>query len=179
MSEPTPIRTPGKRRYPLALRLRVLRLLFGRNRKLSFSRRLTLLSRRYRIAARTVWRWVRRYRAGGADGLRDHVRRDTLTRRAPANVASISGAEAVSALAPIRPAAAGKSEQWATVKAIAADHPLHHVRRAILSSLAVIIRQVPLDSFLWVTELTVGELATEAPRKSLKSLKPRAPKVPS
>jgi hypothetical protein len=78
------------RRYPLALRLRLLRALFGGSLKLSFSRRLMLLSRRYLIADRTAWRWVRRYRAGGADGLRDHLRSDTLTRRAPANVASIT-----------------------------------------------------------------------------------------
>ncbi len=84
--------TAGKprRRYPLARRLHILRLLFGRSRKLSFSRRLILLARRYGVADRTLWRWVRRYRLGGVDGMRDHVRRDTLTRRAPANVASIT-----------------------------------------------------------------------------------------
>ena len=60
------------------------------SRKLSFSRRLILLARRYGVADRTLWRWVRRYRLGGVDGMRDHVRRDTLTRRAPANVASIT-----------------------------------------------------------------------------------------
>ena len=83
------VRRAGKqRRYSLALRLRVLKLLFRRSRKFSFTRRLISLSRRYGIPARTFWRWVARHRAGGPNALRDLLRSDTLTRRAP-NVVSI------------------------------------------------------------------------------------------
>jgi transposase-like protein len=74
------------RRYPLVLRLRILQLLFAPGRKRSFTRRVALLSRRFGPSARQIFRWVKEVRAGGADGLRDHLRCDLLIRRAPSNL---------------------------------------------------------------------------------------------
>jgi transposase-like protein len=88
MTEKARPRASKRRRYPVALRLRMLRLLFGRSCEISLSRELILLSRRYELSARTLWRWVALYRKGGANALRDLLRGDTLTHRAPANVAS-------------------------------------------------------------------------------------------
>jgi hypothetical protein len=79
----------GQRRHLLEIRLRALRALLSPQRmpKSSFSRRLFLYARRFRIAPASIWRWLRLFREGGVDALRDHLRRDTLTRRAPANEA--------------------------------------------------------------------------------------------
>lgn len=82
------------RRYSLALRLRFLRVLFGPNCKFSLTRRLILLSRRYTVSQRQAWRWVALYRKAGADGLRDHLRSDTLTRRSPGVLSIDTGASA-------------------------------------------------------------------------------------
>jgi transposase-like protein len=90
MPEPTPIRRTGKRRrYPLELRLRCLRALLHPQRqpKSSFTRRVLLYSSRYGICDKSIWRWLRKYRSGGVDALRDHLRRDTLTRRPKAQPA--------------------------------------------------------------------------------------------
>jgi hypothetical protein len=86
----------NRHRYSVALRLHILRLLFGRNRKVSLTRRLTLISRRYEIAERTIWRWIARRRTGGVNALRDSLRSDTLTRRTARNVLSISTAAPLS-----------------------------------------------------------------------------------
>ena len=91
MSPLAPTRAAGKRRYSLAIRLRILRLLFAQGRKSSLSRRVRLWA--YRLGMkhdRTIYRWLRRYRDGGANELRDKLRSDTLTRRAPSNVLSIT-----------------------------------------------------------------------------------------
>jgi transposase-like protein len=81
-----------RRRYPLWFRLQCLRALLAPQRppKSTFSRRVRLYAGRFNIAVSTIWRWLALYRKGGVDALRDHLRRDTLTRRAPANVASIT-----------------------------------------------------------------------------------------
>jgi transposase-like protein len=82
----------GKRRqHSLHFRLRCLHALFRPQRqpKSSFSRRVILYARRFGISASSIWRWLALYRKGGADALRDHLRRDCLTRRVPGNVVPI------------------------------------------------------------------------------------------
>ncbi len=89
-----PIREAGKsRRYPLDVRLRCLRALLAPQRRPEsrLTRRVFLYSSRFGMSESTIWRWLTLYRKDGPDALRDHVRRDSLTRRPP-NVLSISTA---------------------------------------------------------------------------------------
>jgi transposase-like protein len=92
MNATTPARAAGKRRYPLEFRLRCLRALFSPQRppKSKFSRRVRLYSARFGVSAATVWRWIKCYREGGPNALRDKLRSDALTRRAPVNVISVT-----------------------------------------------------------------------------------------
>ncbi len=86
----------GKPRcYPVVLRTHVLRLLLAPGRKLSFTRRVALLSRRFGPSTRQIFRWLALYRKAGANELRDRMRSDLLTRRAPANITSITPGAAV------------------------------------------------------------------------------------
>jgi hypothetical protein len=91
MSAPKSARGAGKpRHYPVEVRTRCLRALLSPNRTLSLSRRVRIWADRLGMSDRTIWRWLARYRAGGANELRDRLRGDLLTRRAPRNVTSIT-----------------------------------------------------------------------------------------
>jgi len=42
-----------------------------------------LYAGRFLVSESTIWRWLALYRKGGANELRDRLRRDALSRRSP------------------------------------------------------------------------------------------------
>lgn len=70
------------RRFSVAMRIAHVRALLICERKQPLTWRVNCRARRFGIAQRTLWRWIARFRTGGADALRDSFRRDMFTRRA-------------------------------------------------------------------------------------------------
>jgi hypothetical protein len=69
------------RAYPLRTRIRVLRALLTRDGRLSLTERTERYARRIGCAPITIWRWLRRYRADGVQGIQKRLRSDLFTRR--------------------------------------------------------------------------------------------------
>jgi len=70
------------RRLSVHERVRCIRALLDESRTTPLSARVNTRARRFGYSSRTIWRWLARFRRGGANALRDSFRRDALTRRA-------------------------------------------------------------------------------------------------
>jgi transposase len=70
-----------RRRVPLFERIECLRALLADGRKRPLSARVRIRARCFGYSERSVWRWLERYREGGANALRDSFRRDAFTRK--------------------------------------------------------------------------------------------------